>query len=50
MLFETNTKDHKYPSIRLSYDSLTSKTIGKPKKTKSGIQPRNRELPRNAVL
>ena len=25
-------------------------TIGKPKKTKSGIQPKNRALPRNTVL
>ena len=48
MLFKTNTKGHKHPSIRLFIK--VKDTIGKPKKTKSGIQPRNRLLPRNTVL
>ena len=48
MLFKTNTKGHKHPSIRLFI--IEQDTIGKPKKTKSGIQPRNRALSRNAVL
>ena len=39
MLFETNTKGHKHPSIRLFI--IEQDTIGKPKKTKNGIQPRN---------
>ena len=38
MLFETNTNGHKHPSIRLFI--IKQDTIGKPKKTKSGIQPR----------
>ena len=45
MLFKTNTKCHKHPSIRFLIKEQD--TIGKPKKTKSGIQPRNRALPRN---
>ena len=45
MLFKTNTKGHKHPSIRFFIKEQD--TIGKPKKTKSGIQPRNRALPRN---
>ena len=45
---KTNTKGHKHPSIRLFI--IEQDTIGKPKKTKSGIQPRNRTLPRNTVL
>ena len=47
-LFKTNTKGHKHPSIRLFI--IEQDTIGKPKKAKSGIQPRNRALPRNTVL
>ena len=43
MLFETNTKGHKHPSIRLFI--IEQDTIGKPMKTKSGIQPRNHALP-----
>ena len=43
MLFKTNTKGHKHPSIRLFI--IEHDTIGKPKKTKGGIQPRNRALP-----
>ena len=37
VLFKTNTKSHQYPSIRLFIREQD--TIGKPKKTKSGIQP-----------
>ena len=48
MLFKTNAKSHKHPSIRLFI--RVQDTIGKPKKTKSGIQPRNRALTRNTVL
>ena len=48
MLFKTNTKGHKHPNIRLLI--IEQDAIGKPKKTKSGIQPRNRALPRNTVL
>ena len=47
-LFKTNAKGHKHPSIRLFI--IEQDTIGKPKKTKIGIQPRNRALPRNTVL
>ena len=43
MLFKTNIKGHKHPSIRLFI--IEQDTIGKTKKTKSGIQPRNRTLP-----
>ena len=43
MLFKTNTKGHKHLSIRLFI--IEQDTIGKPKKTKSGIQYRNRALP-----
>ena len=43
MLFKANTKGHKHPSIRLFIKEQD--TSGKPKKTKSGIQPRNRTLP-----
>ena len=45
VLFKTNTKSHRHASIRLFMREQD--TIGKPKKTKSGIQPRNRTLPRN---
>ena len=44
MLFKTNTKAHKHPSIRLFI--IEQGTIGKPKKTKNGIQHRNRALPK----
>ena len=47
-LFKTNTKGHKHPSIRLFIKGQD--TIGKPKKTKSSIQPRNRALPRNSPI
>ena len=40
MLFETNTKGHKHPSIRLFI--IEQDTVGKPKKAESGIEPRNR--------
>ena len=40
--FKTNTKGHKHPSIRLFITKQYR--IGKRKKKKSGIQPRNREL------
>ena len=43
MLFKTNTKGHKHPSIRLFI--IEQDPIGKSKKTKSGIQLRNRALP-----
>ena len=42
MLFKTNTKSHKHPSVIYIKEQ---DTICKPKKTKSGIQPRNRALP-----
>ena len=45
VLFKTNTKSHRHASIRLFMREQD--TIGKPKKTKSGIQPRNSALPRN---
>ena len=48
VLFKTNTKKHEQPSIRLLIREQD--IIGKPKKTTSGIQPRNRALPRNTVL
>ena len=48
MLFKTNTKGHKHPNIRLFITQQD--TIGKPKKTKSDIQPRNHALPTNTVL
>ena len=48
VLFKTITKSHKHPSIRLFI--WVQETNDKPKKTKSGIQPRNRSLPRNTVL
>ena len=38
VLFKTNTKGHKHPGIFINEQD----TIGKPKKTKSGIQPYNR--------
>ena len=47
MLFKTNTKGHKHPSIRLFI--VDQDTIGKPKKTKSGIQHRNRAFPKTAL-
>ena len=46
MLFETNTNSHKHPSFRLFI--IEQDTIGKPKKTESDIQSRNRALPRNS--
>ena len=52
-MFKTNTKRHKHPSIKhpsIRLFIIEQDTIGKPKKTKSGIQPRNRALPRNIVL
>ena len=42
-MFKTNTKSHKHPSIRFFIKEQD--TTGKPKKTKSGIQPRKRALP-----
>ena len=48
VLFEINIKSHKHPSIKPFIGEQD--TIGKPKKTKSGIQPRNRALPRDTVL
>ena len=48
VLFKTNTKSHKHPSIRPFIREQD--TIGKPKKTKSNIQPRNRALPKNTVI
>ena len=42
-VFKKNTKGHKHPSIK------EQDTIGKPKKTRSGIQPRKRALPRNTI-
>ena len=48
VLFKTNSKSHKHPSIRLFIRDHD--TIYKPMKTESGIQPRNRALPRNTVL
>ena len=44
VLFKTNTKGHEHHSIRLFIREQDA--IGKPKKTKSGIQPRNHTLPR----
>ena len=40
ILFKTSIKGQKHPSIRLFI--IEQDTIGKPKKTKSGIQPWNR--------
>ena len=48
VLFKTNTKSHEDPSIRLFIREQD--TMGKPKKTKSGIQPCNCALPRKSVL
>ena len=45
MLFKINAKGHKHPSIRLFI--IEQDTIGKPKKTKSGIQHGNRALPKS---
>ena len=42
VLFKTNTKSHEHLSIGLLIREQD--TIGKPKKTKSGIQPRNHVL------
>ena len=42
ILFETNTKGHKHPSIKLFI--IEQDTIGKPEKTESGIQHRNHIL------
>ena len=43
ILFKRNTKGHNHPSIRLFI--IENDTIGKTRKTKSGIQPKNRTLP-----
>ena len=43
MLFKTNTKSHKHPSIRFLSKSKTQ--LVNQRKQKSGIQPRNRALP-----
>ena len=43
VLFKTNTKSNKHPSSRLFIREQD--TIGKPKKTKSGIQPRGAASP-----
>ena len=43
MLFKTNTKSHKHPSIRFLSKSKTQ--LVNQKKTKSGIQPSNCALP-----
>ena len=48
MLFKTNIKGHKHPSIGLFI--IEQDPIGKSKKTKSGIQLRNRALPPKQVL
>ena len=47
MWFKTNTKSHKHPSIRLFI--IEQGTIGKLKKTKSGIQHRNRVLQKTPI-
>ena len=47
MLFKTNTESHRHPSIRLFI--IEQDTIGKPKKTISGIQHRNRALPKTVL-
>ena len=47
MLFETNNKGHKHPSIRLFV--IEQDTIGKPNKTESGIQHRNRALSKTVL-
>ena len=47
MLFKTNTKGHKYLSIRIFI--IEQDTIGKPKKTKNGIQHRNHALPQTVL-
>ena len=44
--FKTNTQSHNHPGIIIREQD----TIGKQKKTKGGIQPRNCALPRNTVL
>ena len=48
MLFETNTKGHNPPSVRLFITEQD--TIGKLKKTENGIQHRNRTLPQNSPI
>ena len=48
MLYETNTKGHKHPSIRLFI--IEQDTIGKPKKTESGIQHRNHVVPKTSPI
>ena len=47
MLFKTNTKSHKHPSITLFI--IEQNTIAKLTKTKSGIKTRNRALPERTV-
>ena len=46
MMLKANTKDHKHPSI--SPFIIEQDTIGKPVKTKSGTQQRNRAPPQLA--
>ena len=48
VLFKTNTKGHKHPSIRLSSKSMTE--LVNQRKQKGGIQPKNRALPTNKIL
>ena len=50
MLFKANIniEGHKHPIIRLFI--IEQDTIGKPKKTKSGIQHKNRALPQNSPI
>ena len=47
MLFETNTKGHKYPIIRVFV--IKQDTIGKPKKTECGIQHRYHAPPKTVL-
>ena len=48
MLFKANTNGHRHPNIRLFI--IEQDTIGKAKKTKSGIQHRKRTLPKNSPI
>ena len=48
MLFETKTKGHKHPSIRPFI--IEQDKLGKLKKTKIGIQHRDRALPQRQPL
>ena len=47
MLFKTDTDGHKHPNISLFI--IEQYTMVKPKKTTSGIQHRNRALPKNVL-